>query len=471
MPGPSRSQGDHASESLTETALDAEDDGVGAAVALGKVYLVCHRDEGVELISLDRGATATFGRDPDVEIRIDSPRVSRRHARVALQDGELFVEDLGSRNGTRVNRDVVRSARRRIVGGDVLKVGPLEVVVARADAAVETGESRARLEARPSAPPPSAVGEALVGEGIVVADPAMVELFGVIRRLSAVPSPVLILGETGAGKEIVAEQIHRLSPRARGPFVRLNCASLPDNLLESELFGHERGAFTGADRQRIGYFEAAHTGTLLLDEIGEMPLALQAKLLRVLEQGRIVRLGATKDHAVDTRILCATHRDLAADVQSGRFRQDLFYRISTFTLRVPPLRDRPTEIELLAALMVRRVAAKAGLKPSSITPAASEILLTHSWPGNVRELRNVMEHAVVMAGGDPIEPRHLPEELRSGSAVSAPPAMRTQLADAERASIEAALVAEGQNRTHAARRLGISRRALIYKMIKYGLRD
>jgi transcriptional regulator with PAS, ATPase and Fis domain len=453
-------------EALVETALDAEPDDERAASALGRVYLLCHREGGVEVIALREGSSTTLGRAPDAEVHIDSPRVSRYHARLTFQDGQLEVADLGSRNGTRVNREVLRSASARVVGGDVLKVGPLEVVIARADQTA-FGDDANALEGGASAGGPDAE---LGAHGIVVADPAMVALFGVLKRLAPSPATVLILGETGAGKEVVAEQIHRLSPRAERPFVRLNCASLPDTLLESELFGHEKGAFTGADRQHVGYFEAADGGTLLLDEIGEIPLPLQAKLLRVLEQGRVARVGATKERPVDVRVICATHRDLTLEVQQGRFRQDLYYRISTFPIRVPPLRERPREIQLLADVLARRVARRAGLAPSVITTAASAKLLAHTWPGNVRELRNVMEHAVVMANGGPIEPRHLPETLRGERVDDRPQAIRTQVADTERASIEAALLAESNNRTHAAKRLGISRRTLIYKMIKYGLR-
>jgi transcriptional regulator with PAS, ATPase and Fis domain len=467
-----RSPASEGGGAVEETAMDAvADDGSPAAAAAGQVYLVCHREEGIEVFAVSLGESLVVGRAPDAAVRIESPRVSRHHARVSVDEQGILVEDLGSRNGTRVNRDVLRSGSARVAGGDVLKVGPLEMVVARAATAAATPPSPAL------AAPPDGPDEELKEQGIVVADPAMVKLFATLRRLAPSPATVLILGETGAGKEVIAEQVHRLSPRARGPFVRLNCASLPDALLESELFGHERGAFTGADRSRGGYFEAADAGTLLLDEIGEIPLLLQSKLLRVLEAGRVTRLGATTDRPVDVRVLCATHRDLALDVQAGRFRQDLFYRISTFTLRVPPLRERPMEIQLLADRMGRRVASRMGLAPSVITPPAAAVLVAHAWPGNLRELRNVMEYAVVMAGGAPIELKHLPESLGGAAdggepgAAAPGPQMRDQLAEIERASIQAALAAAGDNRTHAAKRLGISRRALIYKMIKYGLRE
>jgi len=436
-----------------------------AREALDQVYLVCRRDERLDVVPVGEGGEVVVGRTEGT-LLVDSARVSRRHARIALRGGRLEVEDLGSRNGTRVGSAVLRGEKREAGGGDVIKVGPLVIVVARAD--------RALAWASPSVAPPPPGDEqddddATGREATVVADPAMLALHRVVERLAATTSTVLVVGETGTGKEVVAERIHRRSPRAGGAFVRINCASMPEALLESELFGHEKGAFTGADRRRAGHFEAASGGTLLLDEIGEMPLPVQAKLLRVLERRAVVRLGSSEETPVDVRILCATHRDLERDVQCGRFRQDLFYRISTFTLEVPPLRERPTEVLLLADAFLRRFAAQAGKRAPGLSGEAAQRLLVHAWPGNVRELRNAMEHAIVMAEGDVVQPDHLPKGLRGGEAKAAPP-MRDALEDAERSAIAAALAAENDNRTRAARRLGISRRALIYKMIKYGLR-
>jgi transcriptional regulator with PAS, ATPase and Fis domain len=304
----------------------------------------------------------------------------------------------------------------------------------------------------------------------VLADRAMVKLFAVARRVAVAQSAVLVSGETGTGKELIAERIHRQSARGTGPFLRLNCASLPEALIESELFGHERGAFTGADRRRTGYFEAATGGTLLLDEIGEMPLNVQAKLLRVLERRAIVRVGGTEEVGVDVRIICATHRDLRREVEAGRFRQDLYYRISTFTLEIPPLRERPTEIVLLAELFAVRIARELGLPHPKLAADVIEALSAHAWPGNVRELRNTMEHAVVMANGVDVRREHLPA-LFNAVASPASPGMRGRVEDLERAELVSALAAEGGNRTRAAKRLGLSRRALLYKILKYGLRE
>jgi two-component system response regulator AtoC len=452
------SRRDH--DPVVVTELDSEVQ--ATRTALDQVYLVCQRDERLDVLPLADGGEVVIGRTEGT-LLVESPRVSRRHARITLLSGALEVEDLGSRNGTRLGAAVLHGEKRAAAGGDVVKVGPLVIVIARADRALA-------WSATPSAPAVAdEEDDATGGEAVVVADRAMSALHDVVGRLATTNATVLITGETGTGKEVIADRLHALSPRAKGPFVRINCASVPEALLESELFGHEKGAFTGADRRRAGHFEAASDGTLLLDEIGELPLAVQARLLRVLERRAVTRLGSSDETPVDVRIVCATHRNLEQDVQSGRFRRDLFYRISTFTLEVPPLRDRPTEILLLADAFLRRLAAAAGKKAPALSGEAAGLLLAHEWPGNVRELRNAMEHAVVMADGDIVLPSHLPKAVR-GAPAAAPAAMTDTLEEAERQAIAAALAAEQDNRTRAAKRLGVSRRALIYKMIKYGLR-
>jgi len=311
-------------------------------------------------------------------------------------------------------------------------------------------------------------------QGVCLADPAMVKVFRVARRVAKTTTTVLVLGETGVGKEVLAEQLHRYSTRSDKPYVRLNCASLPETLLTSELFGHERGAFTGADRRKIGYFEAADGGTLLLDEIGELSLSMQVKLLRVLENHTVLRLGATSEIPVDVRVVCATHRDLQKDVQAGRFREDLFYRVSAFTLTVPPLRERPTEIGLLAELFIKQLAERMEREPPRLTEAVVGALTSHRWPGNVRELRNAVEHAFVMCDGDRVDVEHLPASIQTpdddAGADQGKGGVRDKLAQIERASIVKALADENDNQTRAAKLLGMSRRALIYKMAKYGIK-
>ncbi|WP_437821229.1 sigma 54-interacting transcriptional regulator [Sorangium sp. So ce1078] len=451
------------------TELEAAEGAAGDRTPQGQASLIVRAGDGTaQVIDLTDGGVIAVGRAPESTVCVDDPRVSRNHARIARRGHALELVDLGSRNGTSVNGAAVREAERVLAGGDVIRIGPAEIVVAIAAPALP-----APPPSRPGAAP-AAVEDALSGAGFVVADEAMVKVFQVVQRLARAQTTVLVLGETGSGKEVVSEQIHRASPRADGPFVRLSCAALPETLLESELFGHEKAAFTGADRRKIGYFEAAQGGTLLLDEIGELPLAMQAKLLRVLESRRMARIGGTQEIELDVRVVCATHRDLQAEVAAGRFRQDLYYRISTFVLRVPPLRERRAEIALLAHRFAQQVAERMGERAPRFAPAALMVLEAHAWPGNLRELRNAVEHAVVLAEDGVIEVEHLPASVTGDGA--APPsagdraAMPARLAELEKKSIEDALAAEGNNQTRAAKRLGISRRALLYKLDKYNLR-
>jgi DNA-binding NtrC family response regulator/pSer/pThr/pTyr-binding forkhead associated (FHA) protein len=323
---------------------------------------------------------------------------------------------------------------------------------------------------------PPAEAAPLMGD-IVVGDSQMARVYELVRKVADHPITVLVVGETGTGKEVIASAIHAASRRCNGPLVRLNCASMPETLLESELFGHEKGAFTGADRKKLGYFEAAHGGTLFLDEIGEMTPALQAKLLRVLEQRRITRVGGTDEIEVDVRVICATHRDLEAESRAGAFRADLFFRISAFTIFVPALRDRPAEIDLLAQHFLRQCAENTRQRIPALSPAAAAALRRHAWPGNVRELRNAIERAMVLHSAGVIGVEDLPDSIRDGRAAmpaAAPPltlgGMRDQIADMERATIAAVLEACGGSQTEAAKQLGISRRTLIYRMEKHGLK-
>jgi two-component system response regulator AtoC len=317
---------------------------------------------------------------------------------------------------------------------------------------------------------------------VVVAAPQMRRVYSLVDKVADTPMTVLIMGETGVGKEVVAEALHRRSGRRARPFVRLNCACLPETLLESELFGHEKGAFTGADRRKIGYFEAAQGGTIFLDEIGEIPPNMQAKLLRVLEERRITRVGGTQEIEVDVRVVCATNRDLEAEVARRGFREDLFFRVSGFAILVPPLRDRRSEILPLADYFIVQMVRELGQPPPALTPAAQRALVGHSWPGNVRELRNALERAIVLAIGGVIDLDDLPERVREEAPTAGPPLapapapaagavdVKQHIADVERASILAVLEACGGNQTRAARQLGLSRRALIYRMEKHGLK-
>jgi two-component system response regulator AtoC len=309
--------------------------------------------------------------------------------------------------------------------------------------------------------------------GVVVGDPKMAAVFELVRKVAPMPTTVLLLGETGVGKEIVAEQVHAQSPRAAGPFMRINCGSLPETLLESELFGHERGAFTGADKRKQGYIEAAAGGTLFLDEIGELSPATQTRLLRVLESRRFMRVGGTQEIAADVRVVAATNRDLEVEARAGRFRSDFYYRLSAFVVRIPPLRERAAEIELFADLFAGQFARRMDAAPPRLAPEAIAALRAHPWPGNVRELRNAVEYAVVLADRGVIGVDQLPEALRRPSPAPASSGarggpVRAQLAEVEERAIREALDAENGNQTRAAKRLGLSRRALLYKLDKYG---
>jgi two-component system response regulator AtoC len=307
---------------------------------------------------------------------------------------------------------------------------------------------------------------------VVLLDPAMKELERTIARVAPANINVLVLGETGVGKDVAASMLHELSERARHPFIGLNCASLPDQLLESELFGHERGAFTGAQTAKAGLIEAADHGTLFLDEIGDLPASLQAKLLRVIESRELLRLGAVKPRAVDVRFVAATHRDLEADVASGRFRRDLFYRLNGIVLRVPPLRERKSEIEPLARLFHASACERFQVSGPPFSPRALAALDAHAWPGNVRELKNAVERAVLIAD-DVIEPADLglaDASTRERGAPAVTDASELDSGDdSERDRIARALEACGGNQSRAAQMLGMPRRTLVRRIAQLGL--
>jgi DNA-binding NtrC family response regulator len=309
--------------------------------------------------------------------------------------------------------------------------------------------------------------------GLVGESPPMRRLFRMIERVAEVSSSVLVRGESGTGKELVAVAIHQASPRATRPFVPLNCAAVPETLLEGELFGHTRGAFTDAHADRSGLIVQAHTGTLFLDEIGDMPLSVQAKLLRVLQERRVRPLGASRDIGVDVRIVAATHRDLDKLVDEGRFREDLLYRLDVVRLDVPPLRDRGTDILLLAQRFVAHFAERFGREAASLSPEACSRLLAHRWPGNVRELQNCMERAVVLCEGAVVGIDDLPERVTRRRAAEAgvpvQPVPLVTLAELERAHIERAMAVLGGHRGRVAMALGIDRKTLYRKLTAYKL--
>jgi two-component system NtrC family response regulator len=304
---------------------------------------------------------------------------------------------------------------------------------------------------------------------LVGRSPQMQQVRRMVERVAPTDSTVLILGETGTGKELVARSIHEQSLRASKPFVAVNCGALPENLIESELFGHRKGAFTGADEHRVGLFEVADGGTLFLDEIGELPKAMQAKLLRVLESGDIRRVGDNASFVVDVRVLCATHRNLEQMVEAGEFREDLLFRINTFEVSIPPLRERAGDLAELAAVLLRRVRATARPDDALFTPETLKTLQSHSWPGNVRELANVIEHAAILGAEGPIGVEHLPGRFSRAVAAKNPPQLRAvgvpqTLRELEMQAIQESLARNNGNKPKTAEELGISLKTLYNKL-------
>ncbi len=309
---------------------------------------------------------------------------------------------------------------------------------------------------------------------IVAASEPMIELLELMERAAAYKTTVLITGESGTGKEVLARAVHAQSPRRNEAFVAVNCGAIPETLLESELFGHAKGAFTGADRARRGLLLEADGGTLFLDEIGELPMALQVKLLRILQEEEVRPLGDSKARSIDLRVIAATSRDLEAEVAGNRFREDLFYRLNVVRLDVPPLRERPKDISLLVDHYFAHFRDTLGKPLRGIADEALERLVRYRWPGNVRELENVIERAVILADGDRLTLRELPEAIVSPPEPSAGGqglCLRRARRALEADLIQRALRATGGNRTRAARLLEISHRALLYKLKEYGIRD
>ncbi len=319
------------------------------------------------------------------------------------------------------------------------------------------------------------VREAATFEEMIGKSEAMREVYRVVDKAAGYDTTVLIQGESGTGKELVARALHSRSPRASSQFVAINCGAIPESLLESELFGHRRGAFTGAHADKPGLFEEAHQGTLFLDEIGELPLATQVKLLRVLQEGTLRRLGDTRDREVDVRVVAATVRDLPEEVEEGRFREDLFYRLNVLTIHVPPLRHRRDDLPLLIDFFLERNNTRLGTRIRGLDAAAKKRLIAYHWPGNVRELENVVERAMVLAERDVLSDADLPDRLREPYPVAAvissgELSIKKTARYIEETLIRKALEKTGGNRTQASKLLEISHRALLYKIKDYGIK-
>ena len=364
--------------------------------------LVISGPAGVISRPLPMSGSAIVGRELPADIVVADDSVSRRHA--CIHGGSPpTIEDLGSTNGTKVmGRALAPGERAPLTLGAVVQLGSVAAFVRPRESAtddVPPSVALRRSQRMTVAPPPVEPGPSTP----IKRDTTMLQLYALIDVIAPSKLSILVLGETGVGKDVFAESLHQRSPRASARFVRLNCAALPENLLEAELFGYERGAFTGAHNAKPGLFEAADNGTVFLDEIGEMPLLTQAKLLRVLESGEVMRIGSVKPKHVDVRFVAATNQDLEALCGQGRFRSDLFFRLNGVSVTIPPLRDRPTDVVPLA----QHFLSAAQGQPVNLTPMAIDRLMSHAWPGNIRELKNVADRAVLLARGGPVLPEHL----------------------------------------------------------------
>jgi DNA-binding NtrC family response regulator len=432
---------------------------------------------GVRTHELPNEGQLVLGRADDCDVPLADPSVSRQHARLHVHADQIQIEDLESANGTRVRRT---SATNETHDVSELRIEPFQKVLVRLDEPIMVGSVTVIVrngEARPQKTRAAPLQEPT--DEVVAVSAETARIFEFAARIAKGPLNVLITGETGVGKEVLARHVHTASPRASGPFVEVNAATLTETLAESELFGHEKGAFTGAVSQKKGFFEAADGGTLFLDEVGELPASLQAKLLRVLEAKKVTRVGGTQTIAVDVRVLAATHRDLSADVAAGRFRQDLYFRLNGITLKVTPLRERKEDVPELARRFALRTAQVMGLPAPTFTKDALDKLSRHSFPGNVRELRNVVDRAVAISAGSQIDPSSiLFDESPSPSPSVQPPAsdgeaegldFRARKAADEKKAILAALESADGNQTRAAELLGMPRRTLVARLSEYGL--
>ena len=435
-----------------------------------RLWLMVLADDGAVGHPLPATGRVTIGRAGDCDIRIRDDSVSRAHAVLHI-GGTLRIEDLARKNGIRVgHRKLAPYETADVHPGEPIQLGTVLLVVQQGSLYLAPDAGRgARDAARVLPALERGHGPRRWNDGSVVADDAaMQRVFKLVERVAPSTINVLLLGETGVGKEVLAAALHRASSRAERPFMPIHCAALAPSVLESELFGHERGAFTGAGQPKPGLLEMAEGGTVLLDEIGELAMDVQVKLLRVLEDKRVLRVGAVASRAIDVRFIAATNRDLKADVASGKFRKDLYYRLDGISIRIPPLRERPRDVEPLA---------RAFAAGTELSREALRALTRYEWPGNVRELRNVIERAALLAGGGPIELEHLTDLGGDGetetAAPSTPPAtrepeaLRGAVETLERERIVEALEQCSGNQTRAAKLLGISRRMLISRLEGY----
>lgn len=444
----------------------------------------------VRTIQLERGRKYVLGRHTSADVVLEQAWVSAQHAIIST-DEPSTITDLGGRNATCVDgQQLTPHTPRELRIGSVISIGGISLFVSSGE--VRTSGVQRRVMPFGLDSPGAPSGRARPPATPVISDRGMWQLYAFAQKIAASSASVLITGETGVGKELMAQAIHGNSPRARRELVILNCAAMPESLVESELFGYERGAFSGAASPKAGLFEAAHGSTFFLDEIGELPLSVQAKLLRVLETGDVLRLGSVRPTRVDVRIVTATNRNLQSEVARGAFRADLFYRLNGLTIAIPPLRERLDDIEELA----RHFAANSKTaKDLRFSKAALAALRAHPWPGNVRELKSVVDRAALMNQGGLVEP----EDLMLDGAPTPPPALEEDPRTSETGPIEydlldafpaeelptsvvraelerreirrtkEALQRTAGNQTEAARLLGVSRRTLMNRMDRFGI--
>ena len=426
-----------------------------------------------------------IGRGHEADLQLPDPSVSRLHAKVFRVGLQYFLADLRSRNGT--HTDGKRITQLALEDGRMFQVGPFRIHFHRPVPGFPTGEEPTVPPGTAAAPPdpveaepvrapkrmegPTATGEAPFG--LIGGSAHVRKLVATIRRVAASDVPVLIEGETGSGKELVARGIHDASARRERPFIVVNCGAISPDLIESELFGHEKGAFTGATAPRKGAFELANSGTIFLDEIGELPLSLQPKLLRALEQKEVKRVGGNDLLLADVRILAATNRNLREEIARKAFREDLYFRIGAITVPIPPLRDRREDVAPIALHFLSAMGTTTSRPVPGLSPAGLDALISHDWPGNVRELRNAIQRAVVMA-----EHGELTGTDFSFLRPAAKPGAESETASglsrweqAERTNILAELARQTGNKTKTARELGIAKSTLFEKLKKYGIRS
>ena len=433
----------------------------------GRRLLVIAADR-VSSHPLPQMGTFKVGRGDEVDLRIEDGSVSRDHACLHFgRSNEIHVSDSGSSNGTRVRGKRLKGGERiAVVAGETFEVGSALLMV---QDPFGTEAVKAPVAGGP-----------IDDDGIIIQDRAMTSLYQLAERVAKSTINVLLLGETGVGKDVLARKVHAMSPRADKPFLPLNCGALTEQLLESELFGHERGAFTGAVEMKMGLLEAANEGTVFLDEVGDLPMSVQVKLLRVLEERAVRRVGGLRTKAFDIRFIAATNRDLNAAIQGGSFRSDLFYRLNGISLVIPPLRQRVGEIEGLSQRFIEEASKRAGqTQPPTLSPEALEWLKGYHWPGNIRELQNAIERAVLLCTGDSITVEQLPDAVDTPTGAPTPTptpggggtlaSVAAEEKDPERKRILDALEQCAGNQTRAAKLLGISRNTLLARLDQYNI--